>query len=214
MNLKTTRTFRLCVLAAVISTSMPAVAYKEETHIRLSRYAANNSVLSQIDKLNEIGLLYPISDSQQRFPPFNGTYPLSILELIQFGASFEDSGRRAVNHFFNPVNWQPLTVVNPMTGEIIEFLANDSSPAWALEDYHDISGNMAGAQDFSYKHARQYFYDALTKLNKEDRDKNWGMTFQTLGQVIHHLQDMAQPQHVRNDPHLQGPAEKFVQRES
>src|SRR6185312_13738823 len=26
--------------------------------------------------------------------------------------------------------------------------------------------------------------------------------FQTLGQVIHHLQDMAQPQHVRNDPHL------------
>ena len=27
-------------------------------------------------------------------------------------------------------------------------------------------------------------------------------TFQTLGQVIHHIQDMAQPQHTRNDQHL------------
>ena len=34
--------------------------------------------------------------------------------------------------------------------------------------------------------------------------------FQTLGMVIHHLQDMSQPQHVRNDAHCNAPACLFI----
>lgn len=74
------------------------------------------------------------------------------------------------------------------------------SPNWALEDIQDFSTD----QPFSYKKGRQYFYNALTKPDKAERGKNWGLTFQTLGHVIHHLQHMAQPQHVRNEPHCDG----------
>jgi hypothetical protein len=34
-----------------------------------------------------------------------------------------------------------------------------------------------------------------------DRQGN-EMTFTFIGKVIHHMQDMAQPEHVRNDQHL------------
>jgi hypothetical protein len=41
----------------------------------------------------------------------------------------------------------------------------------------------------------------LTSPTADERKGFFGKTFQTLGQVIHHTQDMAQPQHVRNDAH-------------
>src|SRR4029079_3052981 len=56
-------------------------------------------------------------------------------------------------------------------------------------------------QTNSYRDARNYLYEALTGPTELERRKSFGLMFQTLGQVIHHLQDMAQPQHVRNDAH-------------
>jgi hypothetical protein len=37
---------------------------------------------------------------------------------------------------------------------------------------------------------------------KQQRDAASARVFETIGRLIHHVQDMAQPQHVRNDPHL------------
>ncbi|MGL4232265.1 MAG: hypothetical protein ACRCWJ_12940, partial [Casimicrobium sp.] len=60
----------------------------------------------------------------------------------------------------------------------------------------------SGLNHFTYMDAREYFYKALTSTNAETtRKKNWGLTFQALGHIMHHLQDMASPQHVRNDSH-------------
>ena len=36
---------------------------------------------------------------------------------------------------------------------------------------------------------------------ENDRKKYWATTFRALGDVVHLVQDMAQPQHTRNDPH-------------
>jgi hypothetical protein len=49
--------------------------------------------------------------------------------------------------------------------------------------------------------AREYQLKSLTETTKVDREKNAALLFRTLGQVIHLVQDMAQPQHTRNDPH-------------
>jgi hypothetical protein len=76
-------------------------------------------------------------------------------------------------------------------------VAGKPSPDWVLEDNGEVDG-----QEFSYRNAREHFYKALTSPLLSDREENWGKLFQTLGQIIHHLQDMAQPQHVRNDAHL------------
>ena len=44
-----------------------------------------------------------------------------------------------------------------------------------------------------------------TALLRDDRDMEFGLMFRSLGQVIHLVQDVAQPQHVRNDPHTDVP---------
>jgi hypothetical protein len=121
---------------------------------------------------------------------------MSILDLIKFGARWEDdsSNRQALRHFYNPLNDSPLDLPGVRTTFSV------ASPDWALEDSGEYS-DLLERQNFSYRDARRYLVDALTSREKFSRDKAWGLTFQTLGHVIHHLQDMAQPQHVRNDPH-------------
>jgi len=168
--------------------------YKEETHARISTFAATQSALSlNPSLLLKVGLL-PWARNQE-FPNSFGDSK-DIRGLLQFGATFEDSGARALNHFYDPLSNRPLTVFGVS-------LANYASPDWALEDVQEINGTFGvGAQEFSYRDARRYFHQALTSSSDADRQKYFGLTFQTLGQVIHHLQDMAQPQHVRNDPHL------------
>jgi hypothetical protein len=160
----------------------------------MSQTAVDASVLSSQDKLNQLGLRYGVKDEKQKFQVFelSEVKQKMIRDAVSYGAFFEDSGSRAVNHFFNPLTNGALSIV-PF---------NATSPDWALEDNGTIGFNFAGAQNFSYRAAKDYFLNALIKPTKVDRDKNWGLTFQTLGQVIHHLQDMSQPQHVRNDMHL------------
>ncbi|TND00467.1 MAG: hypothetical protein FD120_2781, partial [Gammaproteobacteria bacterium] len=44
---------------------------------------------------------------------------------------------------------------------------------------------------------------------KEQRNAYWATTFRALGDVVHLVEDMAQPQHTRNDPHAGMPASLF-----
>lgn len=177
-----TRTLFLTIAGLLILVET-ALAYEIETHAEMSKRAAQSSVLTNAELLRSLGLNYPIDSEQQKFPN-SKNQSQTIIDVIQDGARFEDSGTRPGNHFYNP-----------LTGQGIGGLFF-SSPDWALED----KGNI-GEQELSYQDARQYFYDALTKGSKDERERNFGRTFETLGHVIHHIQDMAQPQHVRNDLH-------------
>jgi len=130
-------------------------------------------------------------DENQKFPNSKNISG-RIIELFRNGANFEDeiSLPRPLNHFFDPKSGYGLAIPNARP-----------SPDWALEDKGDVTDVSGAAQEFSYKEGRKYFLDALTKATENDRNKHFGLTFQTLGMVIHHIQDMAQPQHVRNDDH-------------
>jgi len=50
-----------------------------------------------------------------------------------------------------------------------------------------------------WDNARIYFYSALTSGDNAARESYFAKTFQSAGQVMHLLQDMAVPAHVRND---------------
>jgi len=186
----------ICSIGLLIGHAPELTAYEIETHADMSREAAKTSVLKDTTPsgvLRTLGLNYPIEENViQVFPNSKTGEKKSILELIRDGARFEDTliriPPRPLNHFFDPVNNRPLTVAGISVGE--------KSPDWALEDNGSI-----GNQGFSYLDAQNYFYQALTATSQADHDRNFGMTFQILGHVIHHIQDMAQPQHVRNDPH-------------
>ena len=101
----------------------------------------------------------------------------------------EEAKLRPVNHFFNPLTSEGGS-------------AGLASPEWALEDLGKVLIPMK--QDYSFSDANNMIVDALTKSEKNIRKEHWGQFFQTLGMVIHHIQDMSQPQHVRNDNHCDG----------
>jgi len=143
-------------------------------------------------------------DARQKFPgSSNNVTSLSVADLIRLGAVWEDqlSDLQALRHFYDPVNDRALDVPVFGTGKSVR------SPDWALEDKTSFPGPIA-TQLFSLHDAYDYLYSALTFVNPRsvadstnERKRYFGLTFQSLGHVIHHLQDMAQPQHVRNDPH-------------
>jgi hypothetical protein len=74
------------------------------------------------------------------------------------------------------------------------------APDWALGLLG--RGPNADQNHFSLADARVHQLRSLTDGTRSDRDRYTARMFRTLGQVIHVLQDMAQPQHTRNDPHV------------
>lgn len=113
---------------------------------------------------------------------------------------------RVLNHFFDPLNNRRLTVGVP--------LGLHSAPSWAMgsaDIFTQPNTPEAGRRNhFSIFDAREAMYRALTGRNslgqiradkKDERDKYWATTFRALGDVLHLNQDMAQPQHTRNDAH-------------
>ena len=162
-------------------------AYEPTTHEKMAEKATE---MSDLDKPNPVvllnlGLKPDIRNPKQKFPNSDGKEKL-ILDLIKNGANFEDNDSRPLNHFYDPISGKPLSL-----------LLGHSSPDWALEDTVEPAG-----QDYSYKDAREYFFNALTETRTTERKQYFGLMFQTLGQVIHHIHDMAQPQHTRLDAHL------------
>jgi hypothetical protein len=163
-----------------------AHGYDVETHEVLTQAAARGSILQlSPGVLDDLGLT-----PTQEFPNTNGT-PLTFSDLLAYGANVEDNlvlDLRVFRHFYNPINGQGLNV--PLIPTF------PSSPDWALARPGTLND-----QEQSYWNARQSEFNALTNSLQGERNKWFGRTFQFLGQVVHHLQDMAQPQHVRNDPH-------------
>lgn len=121
-----------------------------------------------------------------------------IKRWLELGAEEEDDHIssyffRYKNHFYDPVFKRGLShgIHNGL-----------KSPDWGLEDTYQYGG-----QDYSWRDARQYFYDGLTTVDnpvdytQTKREHYLARTFYTLGHIVHLIHDMAQPQHTRNDAH-------------
>lgn len=167
-----------------------ANAYEIRTHELLTEQAALQSVLQRDPAvLKDLGIEGGIAG--QKFPNAQGR-PLTIQSLLQFGVVKEDDIPRFTRHFYSPLTGRGMNAGN--------FPNQPSSPDWALAPVGTFTG-IATEQRNSYWDARQALLNALTSSEKAERERNFGAAFQSLGHVIHHLQDMAQPQHTRNDPH-------------
>lgn len=140
--------------------------------------------------------------------------------------------QRPFNHFYDVQNdrgltlelplWRPpggdpytyfISSVIPPGAEVILHpgpAIGNSSPVWALGlNNTGLKLNFANLTTFernnsSYRMARFFFYQALIGQNKESRKMWMESAYIALGHVLHHIQDMGQPQHVRNDMHCDG----------
>jgi hypothetical protein len=199
---------------------IPATAfcYEPKLHTFLTEIAANNSVLATNGIWSDWG--YPTG--VQKFPPtyqpsptydtngrsFNSEW--DYYHIMGYGADIEDTSldvlvSRAFNHFYNP---------QPPSGEKLPsyFTVNQpnfTSADWALGVY-EASGisildypsiTQKSFQRWSYQNAGEHFYNSLASPAPADRRLAISKTIQSLGHVVHHVQDMAQPQHTRIDAH-------------
>jgi hypothetical protein len=73
------------------------------------------------------------------------------------------------------------------------------APDWALG--RRGRGPEPARNRFSLPDARVYQLGSLTAAAPEERERQTALLFRALGHVVHVLEDMAQPQHTRNDPH-------------
>lgn len=124
---------------------------------------------------------------------------------------------RVFNHFLDPQNDRGLTILGVCPAGIG---ACKRSADWALGvvDFRAASPQIdtQTKNRYSYAQAKEALWRAMTgrrssdggdvfppggQLNQTARYANLATAFRSLGSVIHHVQDMAQPQHVRNDRH-------------
>ncbi len=145
-------------------------------------------------------------------------YP--IIKILRNGSIEEDSPDcRAASHFLNPLkNWSIAGVsdtTETISGYIPDawcFATDLFSSRYSTHKYSDVtwatgytspptvsSQPIITGNGMDWNAARSYYYLALTATSNDAREEYFAQTFQTLGQVLHLLQDMAVPAHVRND---------------
>lgn len=133
-----------------------------------------------------------------------------------------DPFNRVLSHFYDPINDRPLkpygipcaSIPYPLHGSC------NKSVDWALGVVDSFApaqqADPSRANHFTYVDARENYWLALTgergretfpytaaakEADSAERLYRWATVFRALGDVIHLVQDGAQPQHVRNDPH-------------
>ena len=178
---------KLIVAVAVLSLSISVLAYEQPTHRRMSEAAYDISILK-----SDPSLIQRLGFSESSFEEITSLNEaenlISARVWVSDGAYHEDEGARSLSHFYNPISNSALSVAIPFGGE--------PSPDWVL---------TSPSNDNNYGHAVDLYLDFLktppSALNN-DRKAALNNVFFTLGHVIHHIEDMAQPEHVRNDQHL------------
>ncbi len=123
---------------------------------------------------------------------------------------------RVIGHFFDPISNAGLSILGR---------AGPTAPDWALLSTVRVPEGVTGDRENNYKisDAREAMWRALTlkkilangtlegitpiggllsyAADEAERKAYWATTFRTLGDSVHLLQDMAQPQHTRLDKH-------------
>ncbi len=118
---------------------------------------------------------------------------------------------RPLHHFYDPVNNRGLFA-----------LVSEKNPDWAIGAGDafavTLSEDNARRNHFTVFDAIESMYRALTGhesatgttaiapigytgTNEELRNAYWATTFRSLGDIVHLVEDVAQPQHTRGDPH-------------
>jgi hypothetical protein len=116
-----------------------------------------------------------------------------LFDYFRDGGTKEDSPiYRAFNHFHDPLkSWDSAGLSGSWLGT--------SSLIWAQDQ--SLLGVTVGG-DWSWKKARDVFYEGLTTTDKTTREQKLANSFRALGQVMHLIADSSVPAHTRNDIHV------------
>ncbi|MFO1313737.1 MAG: hypothetical protein U1F41_16915 [Burkholderiales bacterium] len=170
-----------------------AYGYEQLTHRSITADVVRSSVLGDTttsearERRNRLGVRQS-DDRRALYTNSKGDLERSAAQLIEDGVDFEDDGMRSLNHFTDPRTRKGLSVYGAST-----------SVDWALGTYGAFHFPI---QDRSYVDLKRYYLQALLGTSPTERKNSMALVYQTLGHIVHHIQDAAQPQHARNDVHL------------
>ncbi len=171
--------FFLFLVVGNFEGSLPAWAWEITTHKELTEQAINiKADILNAYLIDNLGLESGLNEVVDEKP---------VRQWMIEGSDFEDDLPRPLNHFHDALNNRGI---NSVFGGV-------SAIDWSLAAIRAQDGE----DSFSWNDAREYYFKALTSPTKAERDENWGKTFRALGQLIHLLQDSANPSHVRHDNH-------------
>jgi len=167
--------------------------FKDETHRGITQSAVrptkspdtgfnfNNFLTTKLGM--QMGLDEPLEDTFNYSLLSFGTR--SAEKILVNGSYLEDKSLRYLRHFHDGLEnfglWDYF----------------DSALFWAQED--------VGGNGYSWNDARHFYYAALTATRTDQRDANFARAFRSVGQVMHLVEDMAVPEHTRNDAHPLSP---------
>ena len=177
MNIIRKLTLMLCVIAM-----SDVMAYEQNlTHRTMTRHAFN--VASNSSRfLTRVGL-----SNESR------AGGLLLAEVTANGARDEDDGSRPLNHFYDPLHESALVFTKWAPDGCYWLPVGDfTARQWATS---------TADNEFGLTNARMAFLRMLTSKTSASRDESTYQLFTTLGHLMHLVQDMAQPQHTRNDAH-------------
>lgn len=130
----------------------------------------------------------------------------NIVKLIESGSTNEDASlKRSENHFWNPLKNEGLDDWSfglHFTGYsnrdwTLGYDIGNGNPIFACDSGDNFDSSTCN--DYSWRKARAEFYQAMTSTTRESRDDNFIKMYESLGRVIHLLEDMGVPAHTRND---------------
>lgn len=183
-------------LLAMWTVASPCLGYVQPIHKKITGRAFDISA-QQTDFLQRYG--------------WTELAPLLRNEMM-YGAHAEDflfsTVPRSLFHFFDPQgdNWRGIPLSEPSgIGGVCIALPGLAWPdpgvhmAWAWALRGDNAKN-----NWDLQAAHNYMWNALVGSGDFDKSMSLKRLFRSLGQVVHLLQDMAQPEHTRNDQHLPG----------
>jgi hypothetical protein len=158
----------------------PAYGYERPTHVNITQQAIGQA---------------------NNYSAFISNFHFNGIESIKKGSDHEDDGfltlSRSRHHFYDPTNGLGLVAPFPVC-----IFTCKPSLEWGFNDTNN---------EYSWTKAREYMCIGLTGINFDEvmvaptadqRNEYIQKMFRSVGQVMHLVQDLAVPAHVRNDLHL------------
>ncbi|PKN05807.1 MAG: hypothetical protein CVU72_07695, partial [Deltaproteobacteria bacterium HGW-Deltaproteobacteria-7] len=87
-----------------------------------------------------------------------------------------------------------------------DILTGNPNKGWALGDFDCLPEGVSGdyprdknCNDYSWRKARYEFYQAMTSSDQVTKEKHFENMYESLGRILHLMEDMGVPAHTRND---------------
>lgn len=184
------------IIVSLLAANPFLFGWGEITHRILTTKALSFSVLGQYDYIRKLGL------TSYNFTPLTLIdRTLICSEWLLDGAEKEDESRalsaimaRSDNHFHDPLKEFQYAYLT-------DFEFTDGPPYSAVVWAQNHSQANYPEGDNSWRTVRDSLFSGLTTSILSERKHYFAKMFKALGHQVHLIQDMAVPDHVRNDSH-------------